>query len=345
MKKIFLIIAALTIYSQLLGQQQYRAATIGFYNLENLFDTINDPKINDDEFTPTGAKGYTPAVFNDKIEKLADVISQVATDKVPDGVMILGISEIENRSVIEALVAHPKIQSRNYQIIHFDSPDLRGVDVGLIYNPKYFRPFHKESLEVKLNGDEGKGYFTRDVLYTAGNFLGDTVHIFVNHWPSRRGGEEASNPARFAAAGVVKGKTDSILAINPDAKIVIMGDLNDDPISPSIAVVLGAKGDKAQVERGGLFNPWVDMYKKGIGSNAYQDSWSLFDQIMVSSGFLDEQSKGFYFKSATIFKKEFMLQKTGKYKGYPKRTYDGNRYIGGYSDHFPTFLLFVKPVN
>lgn len=345
MKNTLLFSAFLFLSFQVFAQQQYRVVSIGFYNLENLFDTINDPKINDDEFTPAGAKGYNSEVFQDKIGKLSDVISQIATEQTPDGLAILGVAEVENKSVLATLVAHEKIKSRNYQIVHHDSPDLRGIDVGMLYNPKYFKLKSSEPLRVNLGGNEGKGFFTRDVLYVEGYFMGEPLFVFVNHWPSRRGGEEASAPARFAAANVVKHKTDSLKAINPDYKIIIMGDFNDEPVSPSIAKVLGAKGIEKDLKRGDIYNPWVDFYKKGIGSSAFQDSWGLFDQVMLSTGFMKEYSKGYYFHKAIIFKRDFMLQKTGRYKGYPKRTFDGNRYIGGYSDHFPTYLIFVKPVE
>ncbi|MCO5231039.1 MAG: endonuclease/exonuclease/phosphatase [Chitinophagales bacterium] len=344
MKNLFLYFSLFLFSTQAFAQQQVRMATIGFYNLENLFDTINDPITLDDEFTPEGSKGYTSEVFLDKIEKLSDVISQIGSNHTPDGLAILGVAEIENKSVLETLVNSPKLKSRNYQIVHYNSPDLRGVDVGLLYNPKYFKVLNSESLRVPLK-ENGKDYFTRDILYVEGNFLGDPLFVFVNHWPSRRGGEEASAPNRAVAASVVKHKVDSLKSINPDYKIIIMGDLNDEPVSPSVSKVIGAKGNVKDLGRGDIFNPWVAFYKKGIGSSAYQDSWGLFDQVMLSTGFMKDYSQSYYFYKAEIFRRDFMLQKIGKYKGYPMRTFDGNKYIGGYSDHLPTFLIFIKPVN
>ncbi len=343
--KIFIFSLVLFLSFNFTHAQQYKVVTIGFYNVENLFDTINDPKTKDDEFTPNGYRGYTSEVFYDKINKLSDVISQISSDVTPDGLAILGVAEVENRSVLETLVTHPKIKERNYQIIHYDSPDARGIDVGLLYNPRYFKPTQSEPLEVILSDRDGKGYATRDVLYVEGYFMGEPLFVFVNHWPSRLGGEEASNPARFKAAGVVKHKLDSLRTINPDYKIIIMGDFNDHPVSPSIAKVLGAKGSVNKLERGDIYNPWVDFYKKGKGTSPFQDSWGLFDQVMLSTGFLEKYTDQYYFHKAVIFKKSFMLQKTGRFKGYPKRTYDGNRYIGGYSDHLPTYLIFVKQVK
>lgn len=323
---------------------QYRVVTIGFYNVENLFDTINDPLTRDDEYTPEGYRGYTSEVFFDKINKLSDVISIMGTEVTPDGMAVLGVAEVENKSVLETLVAHPKLKDRKYEIVHYDSPDSRGIDVGLLYNPRYFKHLHSEPLPVHLGDGDGKSYPTRDVLYVEGSFIGEPLFVFVNHWPSRLGGEEASNPARFKAAAVVKNKLDSLKAINPDYKIVIMGDFNDHPVSPSISKVIGAKGNIKKLERGDIYNPYVDFYKKGIGTSPYQDSWGLFDQVMISTGFMKPYSEGYYYHKALIFKKNFMLQKTGRFKGYPKRTYDGNRYIGGYSDHLPCYIIFVKPV-
>jgi len=341
-RNIFAALALILLFSTAQAQKQdYKVLSIGFYNVENLFDTINQPDVNDEEFTPEGSRNYTAAVFNDKLSKLSDVISMLAVDYTPDGVAILGVAEVENRSVLEALSATPKLKNRNYQVVHYDAPDQRGIDVALLYNPKYFKETYSEALYVEL----AEKYPTRDVLYVEGMLGAEKLHIFVNHWPSRRGGEEKSAPGRAAAAAVNKHKIDSITAINPKAKIVVMGDLNDEPTSPSVTKVLGAVGSPEKVKPGGLYNPWVDYYKKGIGTLAYQDAWGLFDQIIISSEWLSNPQDGYRFYKAAIFNKEFMVQKTGRYKGYPMRTYDGNRYNAGYSDHFPTYIIFVKPVE
>jgi hypothetical protein len=325
-------------------EKTYKIGVIGFYNLENLFDTIDGPN-KDEEFLPGGSNHYTGAVYLDKLGKLSDVISQIGTDATPDGLSIMGCAEVENESVMVDLVNQPKLKSRNYHIVHYDSPDERGIDVGLIYNPKYFSVKHSEPLFTKLFNDDGSIRYTRDVLYVYGHYDGEPLHIFVNHWPSRRGGEEASAPGRAAAALVCKTKMDSIIQATPDAKIIVMGDLNDDPVSPSVAKVLNAKGKKESVKKSGLYNPWVEFYKNGLGTLAYNDSWNLFDQIMVSEDFLHKDRGGFFFKDAHIFNKGFLVQQTGKYKGYPMRTYDFNKYIGGYSDHFPTYIVFLREVN
>ncbi len=346
-KRIRFCIALFLFSSNVFAQQkaEYKVACIGFYNLENFYDTINQPDVQDEEFTPNGVKNYTPTVYLDKVHRLTEVLSQIGTDLSPDGLSMFGCSEIENESVLQDLIHQPEFKKRNYAIVHYDSPDLRGIDVGLIYNPKYFKVIKSEPLFTPLPDDGEKKHFTRDVLYVYGMYDGEPMHVFVNHWPSRRGGEEASAPYRAIAAGVCKAKIDSITKKEPNAKIVLMGDLNDDPVSPSVVKVLQAVGDPEKVKPGGLYNPWTVMYKNGIGTLAYRDSWNLFDQIMISSAFLSKKQIGFFFKEARIFKKDFMMEHSGQYKDYPKRTFDGNTYIGGYSDHLPTYLVLLKQIK
>ena len=333
--RIILAVLCVVILSSAGAQKvNYKVGLLGFYNLENLFDTIDDPDINDAEYLPSGTKRYTSEIYWDKIGNLAKVLSH--------GLSIIGHAEVENEAVLRDLVNHPLLKSRNYQIVHYNSPDVRGIDVAMLYNPKYFTVIGSETLFVPLFDADGTPRFTRDILFVHGKYDGEDLFVMVGHWPSRRGGEEVSAPGRAKAAEVCRRKIDSLTAINPDTKIVLMGDLNDDPVSPSVAKVIGAKGNKDKVERGGMFNPWVEPYQQGIGTLAYNDSWNLFDQIMVSSGFLSKDQNGFFFRDAHIFSKPWMLQTDGKYKGYPKRTYDFDNYISGYSDHFPTYLVLLK---
>jgi hypothetical protein len=349
--KYYLIAAAMLVSYLVTAQQKvepgqnkanYKVGLIGFYNLENFYDTIDDPKTKDEEFLPNGSKKYTGAVYMDKVQKLATVVSQIGTDLSPDGLSLIGDAEIENETVLKDLVSQPALKSRNYQIVHYDSPDERGVDVSLLYNPKYFQPISSEPLYVDLQNGDTTERKTRDVLFVYGKFDGEDLYIFVNHWPSRRGGEEVSAPKRAKAASVCRHKVDSILAINKNAKIVVMGDLNDDPVSPSVVKVLHAEIVKDKVREGDMFNPWGEYYKKGIGTLAYNDSWNLFDQIIVSNGLLKKDQPGYFFYEAKIFSKPWMIETNGKYKGYPKRTYDFDNYQGGYSDHFPTYIVLLK---
>lgn len=344
----FLLAICITLVSFTISYAQkadYHPSLIGFYNLENFYDTVNNENVDDEEFLPNSERHYDTHVYLDKVGRLASVISQMGIDINPDGLAILGVAEIENATVLNSLINHKDLKNRNLKYVHYNSPDVRGVDVGLLYNPKYFKVLFSAPVFVKLPGGSKDSYFTRDVLYVKGIMDGDTIHVFVNHWPSRSGGEERSIPARAAAAGVVKRVVDSLMAVNAQSKIVIMGDLNDDPISPSVTKTLGAKGKINEVKTSGLFNPWVDFYRRGIGTLAYQDSWGLFDQIIISQAWLDKLQAGYFFFRANIFNRQFLVQQTGKFKGYAKRTWDGMTYNYGYSDHFPVYVTMVKKVN
>jgi hypothetical protein len=322
--------------------QKKKLVAVGFYNLENYYDTLNDPNTNDDEFTPNGANAYSGEVFKKKIENLSTVIEKMAMEKTDEGVAILGVAEIENEAVLKVLCAHPRLAKRNMKVVHFDSPDERGIDVGLLYNPSLFKLMNAKALRVPVElGDRP----TRDVLYVTGKLAGDVTHVFVNHWPSRRGGESATREKRKIAASVSKKIIDSLLKENPLAKIILMGDLNDDPINASVTEVLAAKGKPGEVRTYNMYNPWMVFFKQGNGTMAYQDSWSLFDQILMSSGFIRKISGGLYFEEAEIFNRSFMIEKFGNYKGYPKRSYSNGVWNDGYSDHFPTMLYFsVNPL-
>ncbi len=243
MKKI-LLSAAISIVSFSVGVAQkstYHPALIGFYNLENFYDTVNNPMVDDEEFLPNSERHYNTRIFLDKVSRLASVIAQMGVDINPEGLALLGVAEIENDTVLNILVNHKDLKARGMKIVHYNSPDVRGVDVGLLYNPKYFTPLYSAPLFVKLPGGSKDSYFTRDILYVKGLMDGDTIHIMVNHWPSRSGGEERSIPARAAAAAVAKKVVDSLMITNPRSKVVIMGDLNDDPISPSLTKGIGYK--------------------------------------------------------------------------------------------------------
>ncbi|MBC7935121.1 MAG: endonuclease/exonuclease/phosphatase family protein [Rhizobacter sp.] len=345
MKKILFFVFILVISSNAYSQNKYKVSLIGFYNLENLYDTVNNTMVDDEEFLPNSERRYNGRIYKDKLERLSNVISQMGTELNPDGLAILGVAEIENDTVLTDLIHMPLLKERNLKFVHYNSPDKRGVDVGMLYNPKYFKPLFSDHLFVKIPGGSKDSWATRDILYVKGLLDGDTINVYVNHWPSRSGGEERSMPARAAAARVAKLHIDSVMHSNPASKIVLMGDLNDDPISPSVAKVLGAKGNDKKVTAAELFNPWYDMYKRGIGTLAYQDAWGLFDQVIVSGNWLPKEQAGYFYQKAVIFNKDFLVQKTGKFRGYSKRTWDGMTYNYGYSDHFPVYLMMLKKAN
>lgn len=325
------------------GTEDYMVAAIGFYNLENLFDTIDSPTTNDADFLPSGRLLWNTEKYLSKQTNMARVISQMATDITPDGVAVLGVSEIENKKVLEDLVVQPDLKDRQYKIVHFDSPDERGIDVGLLYQEKYFTVQGALSYPVPLKDPKtGEEDHTRDILYVSGVFKGDPVHLMVGHWPSRRGGESGSAWARAAAAGVCRHIADSLLAINPQAKIIVMGDLNDDPTNKSVAQVLRAKGESENLKDGAFYNPMYDLYKDGTGTLAYRDAWNLFDQMVLSEGFVSKSTGGWQLYKTKIFRQPWLFQTEGAFKGYPFRTFVGDIFINGYSDHLPVYLLFLK---
>jgi predicted extracellular nuclease len=255
----------------------------------------------------------------------------------------LGVAEIENRKVLEDFVQRDAVKNRHYAIVHYDSPDPRGIDVALLYQPKYFKVLSSRAIPMKqYDAEGGISRGTRDILFVSGLFDGEPLHVLVNHWPSRSGGEKATQPYRNAAAMLCKKVVDSLQAQDPNAKVLIMGDLNDDPVSPSVKEVLNAKRDLADVRVGAMYNTMYDYYKKGIGTLAYQDAWSLFDQIILSSGLANPQALGYHFFQAKVFNAPYLTQTSGQYKGYPFRTFSGNEFIDGYSDHFPVCIYVVK---
>ena len=341
----FCLCLSLFLSFPLIAQQQYKVGAIGFYNFENLFDTLDAPDIRDTEFTPSGRNVWDTKKYQAKLQNLSQVVSELAKDISPDGVAILGVAEVENRKVLEDFVKEPKVKARNYQIVHQDSPDERGIDVALLYNPKYFELQGFKAMPLIIYRDNDEQDFTRDVLLVSGLYDGEPMHFLVNHWPSRSGGEAASQPFRNAAAMICKNTCDSLLQEDPTAKIIIMGDLNDDPISPSVKNILNAKRKKEAVSPGGLYNPMYNLFRKGIGTLAYRDAWSLFDQILLSHALVDRKGEGYQFYKVFIHNEPYLLQKSGQYAGYPFRSFGGGSYMGGYSDHFAVYVALVKAVD
>lgn len=325
--------------------QQLRAGVIAFYNLENLFDTLDTPGVIDTEFTPDSPKRWNSERYWAKIDKLAEVISQLGShDKVP-GPAIVGLCEMENRAVLEDLVKSPRIRHLNYSIVHFDSPDRRGVDVAMLYQPRYFKVSNSRSVPLIIHGEDGTRIYTRDQLQVSGVFDGEPMHFIVNHWPSRRGGEDRSRNLRNVAARLTRSLVDSISSIEKNAKVIVMGDLNDDPVNESIRLYLKARDDQNRLKPGQMFNAMGMLYKRGIGTLAYRDQWNLFDQIILTQAFLEKNQKGYRYHSSRVFNESFLAQPEGRFKGYPFRTYVGDTYHGGYSDHFPVYILIVKDIK
>lgn len=322
--------------------QNYEIVAIGYYNLENLFDTIDSENVRDSEYLPNSKKQWNTERYYYKLDNMARVLSEIATDKTPDGLAIFGISEIENRMVVEDLVKREALKDRNYEIVHYNSPDRRGIDVALVYNPAYFELTNSYSAPII---DPDTNFKTRDQLVVTGLLKGEEVHFIVNHWPSRSGGEKRSKPKRNAAAKLSRSLTDSLLAINPNAKVMIVGDLNDDPDDVSVAKILKATDNKSKLKDGYFFNPYMTKHKNGIGTLAYRDSWNNFDQIILTPALVTEDRSTWSYYKANIFKKPYMINQEGKYKGYPKRTHAGGKFQGGYSDHFPVYIYLVRELK
>lgn len=324
---------------------RYKIRTVAFYNVENLFDTIDDPDILDDDYTLDGKNKYTSSNYYHKIENIASVITKMGAGIAKSSPAILGLAEIENLKVLEDLVRSDQIKNQQYQIIHYDSPDRRGIDVALIYQDALFAPIHHEKIALKIWNDKGARIYTRDLLWVSGIMDNEIIHIIVNHWPSRRGGRARSEPKRMKAAYTVKQIISKIYVDYPEAKIIIMGDFNDDPINKSIKEGLLKNIDTSNTASSYLFNPMEKMYKKGLNTLAYRDGLNLFDQVILSKNMLrtDESIGELTFFKAGIYNPEILTNQTGKYRGYPYRSFENNKYSGGYSDHYPVYIYLIKP--
>ena len=319
--------------------------TVAFYNLENLFDTI-DGDNNDEDFLPEWKNQWTPEKYKQKLHNMAYALSQIGSKHGPD---IVGLCEIENRQVLQDLLREPELRDLGYEIVHFDSPDKRGIDCALFYRSKYYQLLDARPHPVRLQGEE---YIkTRDVLEVNGLLLGEPVSFLVAHWPSRVGGEQISLRRRMQAAQVMRSVTDSLLQANPANKVILMGDFNDDPTSPSVVNGLRSKTSAEGLAPTDLFNPMAALYSSGRGTLAYRDVWNLFDNLVVTPNLIGGPADRLHLQQdkATgnygyIFNADFLTQKTGHFKGYPFRTFSSGRFQGGYSDHYPVYLYLTKTI-
>lgn len=364
-KTCFCLFLFFVISKSIAQKKAFAIHTVAFYNFENLFDTINDPITNDEEWTPAGSQHWDSKKYHQKLENLARVLSEIGTSENSNSPTFIGGVEIENRLVLEDLVKQTKLIDKYYGIIHFDSPDKRGIDVALLYQKKQFQPtsfinvplyVYKNSQQTKETSKADsaekletedtiqintKNYrvYTRDQLLVTGFLNGEEIHIIVNHWPSRSGGEKKSSPYREAAGALNRKIIDSLQQINPNAKVITMGDLNDSPFNNSVKKDLGAKGKPQEVDEFGIYNPFEEMANKGLGTIAYRDSWDIFDQILISESLLQKDYKTYQYWKAGIYNKPFLIQKSGKYKGYPLRH---SQTEIGFSDHFPVYIYLIR---
>lgn len=317
-------------------------AIVAFYNVENLFDTINDPVTLDEDFTPTGKLQWNTARYREKLSRISEVI-----DMMPGELPVfVGLCEIENKAVLIDLVREPVLNASpkkgRYEIIHADSPDERGIDAAALYDASKLKDVKFEYYTIAL--PDPKDPNTRDILHAQGKLDGETIHFFVNHWPSRSGGQAESEPNRLAVAQLLKTKVDAVLADNANAKIVIMGDFNDHPNDKSVYEVLGAK----EVASSSLFNHMYSIHTSGNGSYFYKGEWGALDQMITSRGLMmnneNPKTSGWHVdnQSAGVLREEKLLFRDKEGIARPSRTYAGDSYKGGYSDHLPVFIKLQK---
>ena len=342
---IVLLFQICTCFSQK-NEKKYTIRTIAFYNLENLFDTINDLSINDEASPMMELKFNRSKVYWDKIDKLASTIAQIGLEEAKTSPAVIGVSEVENRSVLEDLIKSKHLKQKKYGIIHYDSPDKRGIDVALLYQKKYFKPVYHEAFNPNIYRNNRK-VFTRDQLLVSGYLDDELIHVIVNHWPSRSGGEAKSRPLREKAAYQNIKIIEKIRATEENAKILTMGDFNDDPNNSSFKKILKTKRKKKNVGNNDIYNPYENLHRKGFNTLAYRDHLNLFDMILISLPLLDRGEKDFStykMYKAMIFNKRFLSDKKGKFKGYPFRSFSNGGYTGGYSDHYPVYMYLIKKI-
>ena len=358
MKKLLFFVAVmlLTGVMNVQGQEKkFSLYAIGFYNLENLFDTCHDEGHNDYEYLPDGRNKWTGMKYTHKLHNMARVLAEMGTDKLPGiGCAAIGVSEVENAKCMADLCNQPELKARNYQFCHIEGPDHRGVDCAFIYNPKLFtvRDVKLVPYIYKLQEDIAKGRATRGFLVVSGTMADEHVTVIVNHLPSRG----ATSYYRELGGEQIRAVKDSLLKDDPNVKLFIMGDMNDDPKDPSMSVALGAKRKMKDVEEGGLFNPFWDIHASGTGTLQYDGAWNLFDQIILSRSLLDMRyakekkpvppskldCSTLTYWQPQIFRRDYLFQQEGKYKGNTLRTHAGGVWLDGYSDHLPTLVYLVK---
>ena len=347
MKKLFSFIAVMFLFGTLTAQAQekkFSVYAIGFYNLENLFDTCHDAGKNDFEYLPDGRNKWSGLKYTHKLRNMARVLSEMGTDKLPlVGCAAIGVSEVENAKCLTDLCNQEPLKARNFQFCHIEGPDHRGVDCGLLYNPSLFTVRNVKLVPYVYDLPKDSMRATRGFLVVSGTMANEHVTIIVNHLPSRG----ASSYYRELGGKQIRVVKDSLIAEDPQVKLFIMGDMNDDPKDPSMSVALGAKRKIEQAkEQTDLYNPWWDIHASGTGTLMYDGAWNLFDQIILSNSLLNQKGQRDYstlkFWQPQIFRRDYLFQQEGKYKGNTLRTHAGGVWLDGYSDHLPTLVYLVK---
>ena len=341
MKKVILLSLYIAIFGMLSGQHKDLAFTVAFYNVENLFDLVDHPETQDEEFTPESEKAWDMEKYEKKLDDLSSVIQAINKDELPE---IIGLCEVENKKVLDDLIQTKILKKGEYGIVHYESPDLRGIDCALLYRMQEFNVISSRSIPVSFPFDSAET--TRDILYVEGRTRdNERLHFFVNHWSSRRGGEKETEPKRIFCAIALRKEVDALLNKDPEARIIIMGDLNDEPTNRSVFEMLLANNKRKNAGDRELFNLMYDMHNMdGAGSYNYRGTWNMLDQIIVSKAVINNRA-GLHcdYESGRILKEEFMMYLQEENQQYvPNRTYGGPEYYGGISDHFPVYVTLTR---
>lgn len=353
MKKILTVLAVILVGMTAVTakSQKGKMYAVGFYNLENLFDTCHDEGKNDYQFLPDGSNKWTGKRYRHKLKNMSRVLAEMGTDEVAGGCAAIGVAEVENARCLADLCREEPLRKRGFKFVHVEGPDKRGIDCALLYNPKLFSVRNVRLVPYVYKLPEDAGRATRGFLTVSGTMAGEHVTIIVCHLPSRG----AAAFYREEGGTQLRSVKDSLLKDDPKVKLFIMGDMNDDPQDRSMSLSLRAKRSVEDVEEDGIWNPWWNVLASGTGTLKYKGSWNLFDQIVLSRSLLDPKSmKGSktdlerldcrtlkYYKHE-VFSRDYLLQKDGEYKGYPLRTFSKEKWLDGYSDHLPTVVYLIK---
>ena len=345
MKKLLLVLFCTVLFgTSVSAQKKFSVYAIGFYNVENLFDTTHDEGKNDHDFTPNGSYQWNEMKYRHKLHNMATVLAEMGTDVLSNvGCAAIGLAEVENDHVMNDLTAQPELAARGYKYVHIEGPDRRGIDCALIYNPKLFTVRDTKLVPYVYDLPKDSTHATRGFLTVSGTLAGEHVTIIVCHLPSRGAGSYY----RELGGKQVKALKDSLLREDPKVKVLVMGDMNDDPTNKSMYECLSAKGEINEVGADDMYNPWYNvLVKEGTGTLQYQGKWNLFDQIIMTPNLLNKDGKKDFselkFWKNQIFRRDYLFQESGKYKGNTKRTTAGGVWLDGYSDHLPVVTYFAK---
>ena len=343
-KHLFFLMFMVLLSTTTNAQKKYSVYGVGFYNQENLFDYTHDEGKKDLDMTPNGRYKWNKMKYESKLHNMSKVLAEMGTDVLPNvGCAIIGLAEVENEHVLKDLTAQPSLAARDYKYIHIEGPDQRGIDCALLYNPKLFTIHNVKLVPYVYESSTVDRRPTRGFLTVSGTLAEEHVAVIVCHWPSRGAGSYF----RELAGKQVKSLKDSLLNDDPNVKVLVMGDMNDDPTNKSMVECLSAKPDISEVGADDLYNPWYNiLVKENTGTLKYQGRWNLFDQIVLTPNFLDKDNQKDYstlkFWKNQIFRRDYLFQEAGNHKGNIKRTTDGGVWLDGYSDHLPVVLYLIK---